>query len=73
MGSGVHEQTPDHQGNGIGQALVDDARSKSDHLEVGVLEANTSGRRFYGAHGFELVERRIDEVTGHPEIRLRLG
>ena len=64
---------PDVQGRGVGRALMDAARESRPFLELGVFEANSIGRRFYDAYGFELVERRLDEVTGEPELRLRLG
>jgi putative acetyltransferase len=63
---------PDHQRTGIGRALMDDARAKRDSLELGVLEANAPARRFYEKYGFEVVERRVEPVTGEPELRLRL-
>lgn len=64
---------PDLHGRGIGRALMDEARGRRPYLELGVFEANHSGRRFYEAYGFHLVERRIEERTGEPELRLRLG
>ncbi len=62
---------PDHQGRGIGTALMDGARDSRPFLELSVFEANSTGRRFYNAYGFETANRRIDEDTGQPELRLR--
>ncbi|MEA2000447.1 MAG: GNAT family N-acetyltransferase [Actinomycetota bacterium] len=62
---------PDHQGRGIGSALMDGARDSRPFLELGVFEANSTGRRFYDSYGFEPVSRQIDEDTGQPELRLR--
>lgn len=36
-----------------------------------MFEANAIGRSFYEAYGFEPVDRRINEETGYPELRLR--
>lgn len=63
---------PDHQGRGIGSALMDGARDSCPFLELSVFEANPIGRRFYDSYGFEFVGRRIDEDSGQPELRLRL-
>ncbi len=64
---------PDRQGQGIGRALMDAARSSRPFLELGVFEANAIGRRFYEAYGFELVELQVSAATGEPELRLRLA
>jgi putative acetyltransferase len=62
---------PDHQGRGIGRALMDTARDSRPFLELDVFEANSAGCRFYAAYGFKVVARHIGEVTGQPELRLR--
>jgi len=64
---------PEYQGRGIGRALMDGARDSRPLLELSVFEANSVGRRFYEAYGFEFVERNVNQATGHPELRLRLG
>jgi putative acetyltransferase len=64
---------PDHQGRGIGRALMDGARDSRPFLELSVFEANSAGRGFYDAYGFELAGRQVNEDTGLPELRLRLG
>lgn len=63
---------PDSQGSGIGRALMDVARESRPFLELDVFEANSIGRRFYDAYGFELVDRHMNEAVGQPELRLRL-
>lgn len=63
---------PDFQGKGIGRSLMDRARKSCHFLELSVFEANTVGRRFYDAYGFDFVERGFDEESGQPELRLRL-
>lgn len=44
---------PDHQGKGIGQALLDFARSRfPEHLWLYTLQANVNARAFYEKNGF---------------------
>jgi len=64
---------PDSQGRGIGRELMNAARASRQFLELDVFEANSIGRHFYDAYGFELVDRHLNEATGQPELRLRLG
>ena len=64
---------PEHQGRGVGRALMDWARDSRPFLELSVFEANQSGRGFYESYGFEYVGSAVNEATGHPELRLRLG
>ena len=63
---------PDHQGRGVGRALMDHARRVRPHLELSVFEDNLIGRRFYDAYGFVQVDRRIQAESGMYELRLRL-
>jgi putative acetyltransferase len=63
---------PDHQGRGIGRALMDQARPSRPFLELDVFEANTSGRRFYEVFGFKVVGRHLHEASGQPVVRMRL-
>lgn len=63
---------PQHQGQGIGRALMDRARGTRGHLELDVFEANRIGRAFYAAYGFGIVGERVDEGTGQRVLRLRL-
>lgn len=62
---------PHFQGRGIGRALMDTVRDSHPFLELDVFEANSGGRRFYDAYGFEFVDRHLSEATGQPELRLR--
>ncbi|MEJ5946379.1 GNAT family N-acetyltransferase [Pseudokineococcus basanitobsidens] len=49
---------PDHQTDGVGRALLDDAkRRRPDGLRLHVFARNTRARRFYEAAGFVLVGR----------------
>jgi len=63
---------PGYQRQGIGRALMYDARAKRPYLELSVFEENHSGRSFYASYGFRKIGRQINEETGHPELRLRL-
>lgn len=46
---------PRARGQGLGQALLDEAKARADRLELWVLHANTAARRFYAAQGFDEV------------------
>ncbi|MDQ2738186.1 MAG: GNAT family N-acetyltransferase [Actinomycetota bacterium] len=49
---------PDHQGEGVGRALLEDAkRLRPGGLRLRVFTRNAPARRFYEAHGFDLVEQ----------------
>lgn len=63
---------PDHQGRGVGQALMNKVRTLHDELEVEVFEANHIGRRFYERYGFTSLGRHFDKETGQTLLRLRL-
>jgi len=62
---------PRYQRLGIGRALMDSARESRPFLELEVFEANSTGRRFYAAYGFEFVGRHVEPATGQPALRLR--
>jgi putative acetyltransferase len=47
---------PDWQGQGIGSALLDAAKSRSADLQLWTFQANVNARRFYERHGFIAVE-----------------
>lgn len=62
---------PSHQRQGIGQALMDKARSLHPILELDVFEANKNGRAFYAKYGFVWIGKQAEETTGLPLIKLR--
>ena len=62
---------PECHGMGFGKALMDKARALHGDLEVEVFKANAIGRAFYARYGFELIEEKDDEDTGHRMLRLR--
>ena len=64
--------TPRFHREGIGSALMDEARGSRDHLELDVFEANVIGRAFYEGYGFRVVGERVDDHTGLRVLRLEL-
>jgi putative acetyltransferase len=76
-GDGSHEDSrsevgglfvdPDWQGQGIGQALMNQAVALKGILTVAVFEQNAIGRRFYDRYGFVEIGR-----TRHPETGFSL-
>ena len=63
---------PNRQNRGVGRALLDHVAATRLYLEVEVFNANTIGRRFYGAYGFRVVGEGLDDTTGLPILRLRI-
>lgn len=60
------------QRRGVGGALLRDAQSRADRLDLWTFEANAGARRFYRRHGFEVVARSTgDNEEGLPDIRFR--
>ena len=63
---------PAARGQGLGTALLSQAKQDRDHLTLWTFEANHPARRFYGRHGFTEAERtdgaRNDERL--PDIRM---
>ncbi|MDX2381091.1 MAG: GNAT family N-acetyltransferase [Acidimicrobiia bacterium] len=66
---------PDHQGEGIGSALMDHAVALRETLELDVFEENAIGRRFYDGYGygFEFISVSHEPTTGRVQHRLRLA
>ncbi|MDH1010951.1 N-acetyltransferase [Pseudomonas nicosulfuronedens] len=61
---------PECQGRGLGSHLLSDAKIHLPMLELAVYSANAGAVAFYQRHGFEVLEEREDEHTGHPEKRM---
>jgi ribosomal protein S18 acetylase RimI-like enzyme len=58
---------PDHQGRGVGSALLDAAKSSGPHkIVLSTFQQNTKARAFYEARGF----REIGRSDGDNEERL---
>lgn len=58
---------PEFQGHGIGQKLLNKAKSLKSKLELSVYKENVRSVLFYQKNGFETVEERLDIHTGHKE------
>lgn len=56
---------PDHQGEGIGDALVALAKEGMDSLQLWAFQQNTRARRFYEKRGFTLAE--LTDGSGNEE------
>ena len=62
---------PSNQRQGIGNALMDKARTIHDSIELEVFEANKLGRAFYAKYGFVPIRKYWEDRTGQTMIRLR--
>ncbi|MCH4813435.1 N-acetyltransferase [Vreelandella neptunia] len=60
--------SPSLQGNGIGSALIEDAKSRRSCLQLSVYSQNAPSINFYKQHGFISLGEQIDEQTGQPEF-----
>jgi GNAT superfamily N-acetyltransferase len=62
---------PQAQDKGIGTALIEDAKTRSDRLALWSYEANGRAAYFYGLRGFEEIERTdgSGNDVGLPDIR----
>lgn len=60
----------DRPGEGIGKALLDQAKVGRDYLQLWTHEPNTAAQRFYAREGFEVVERKTEGADGLPELRM---
>ena len=57
-------------GNGLGKALLDQAKVGRDYLQLWTHEPNGDAHRFYRREGFEVVERNPLGDDGLPELRM---
>lgn len=62
---------PEHQGAGVGKALMDKAREIHGDLEVEVFARNSIGRKFYSGYGFKPLIEKVHEATGNKLLRLK--
>lgn len=58
----------DAQSKGIGQQLMNKAKSLRRKLNLSVYRENEKSIQFYRKCGFNSVKERVDEHTGHIEI-----
>jgi GNAT superfamily N-acetyltransferase len=63
---------PDHQGKGHGRALVEHVRGRFDPVLVEVFKANERAISFYRSCGFVDHEGAVDEISGLPQMIMRL-
>ena len=66
---------PDHQGRGVGAALLDRAkRQRPLGLQLWTFQSNANARRFYERHGFVAVEETDDDNEERaPDVRYVWG
>ena len=62
---------PEFHGKGIGQKLMDKARSLRGELEVEVFKENALGRSFYEKYGFVDIEEKHHAPSGQQVLRLQ--
>lgn len=62
---------PDAQDDGVGTALMEDAKTETDRLALWSYQANSSATRFYGLRGFIETARTdgSENDAGLPDIR----
>jgi putative acetyltransferase len=60
--------SPDAQSKGIGQQLLNEAKSLRRRLNLTVYRENERSIQFYRKCGFTSIQERTDEHTGHIEI-----
>ncbi len=60
--------SPGDQGKGIGQQLMNKAKSLRRRLNLTVYRENEKSVQFYRKCGFKPVKERVDEHSGHIEI-----
>ncbi|OTA15729.1 GNAT family N-acetyltransferase [Xenorhabdus vietnamensis] len=64
--------SPDKQGQGIGKALLSDAKNRRTELTLSVYQQNQASCEFYLSQGFYVANEEIDENTGCKEYVMRL-
>ncbi|TAA72693.1 GNAT family N-acetyltransferase [Planococcus salinarum] len=66
---------PEHQGNGIGSALLNKGitmATSAKKVFINVEKENRTGVRFYEARGFDFVSEFEDDLEGHKTLMLRM-
>ncbi len=61
---------PLEQGRGYGGMLLRFAQERHPRLSLSVFSQNRRAVKFYEAAGFAMVEERIEERTGQPELEM---
>ncbi|WP_265458353.1 GNAT family N-acetyltransferase [Enterococcus sp. HY326] len=55
---------------GIGQSLLDYAKTQHSQLNLSVYQKNTDARQFYQKNGFKLIAKELDQSTQEIELQL---
>ncbi|CDG21397.1 putative acetyltransferase [Xenorhabdus poinarii G6] len=63
--------SPDKQGQGIGKALMDDAKNRREELTLSVYQQNQASYAFYLSQGFSVVSEELDKNTGCPAYLMK--
>ncbi|MBP3887347.1 MAG: N-acetyltransferase [Cellulosilyticum sp.] len=61
----------DNQGQGMGRALVEQAKERFDELSLSVYEKNKDAIAFYQRQGFEIVSKGYNEETDEIEFLMK--
>ncbi|MGL4913775.1 MAG: N-acetyltransferase [Romboutsia sp.] len=61
----------DFQGTGVGKELINYAIGKYNKLELAVYKRNKRAVKFYEDRGFEIIEEKINEDSGHKEYLMK--
>ncbi|PRY63411.1 putative acetyltransferase [Vreelandella songnenensis] len=62
---------PGYQGQGLGRALLDDAKNRRKHLQLTVYARNAPSIHFYRQQGFVTAGEQMDAHTGEPELLMQ--
>ncbi len=62
---------PEAQRQGVGKALLNQAKSQRAFLSLCVYQANQASLDFYHSQGFKVVAEQIDQQTNQPEVEMR--
>ncbi|WP_084023306.1 GNAT family N-acetyltransferase [Xenorhabdus hominickii] len=65
--------SPEQQGQGIGKALVNDAKNRRTELTLSVYKQNQASYAFYLSQGFYVASEEVDENTGCEEYFMCLA
>ncbi|MGM0824985.1 MAG: N-acetyltransferase [Pseudomonadota bacterium] len=60
--------SPHLQGKGVGSALINDAKSRRECVQLTVYSENLPSIHFYKKHGFIVLDEQMDGLAGHPEF-----
>lgn len=61
---------PKNQGQGYGSSLIEFLKQHYPRLDLKVYAENTASVHFYQKHGFQVIEKSMDEHTKHDEFHM---